>query len=117
MAREAKAGGARFAVTTVTMSEQVHPDPAVRDSVENRLGAQNLFYPEERIAEFGARHGFPVIRLAQTLQEVATRERVHLHSFKHTVIGHGHWNEHGCKAAAEVIARELCSTAGSAAPG
>lgn len=116
MAREAKAGGARFAVATVTMSEQVHPDPAVRGSVEKRLGVQNLFYPEERIAEFGARHGFPVIRMAQPLQEVATRGRVHLHGFKNSVMGHGHWNEHGHKAAAEVIARELCSTAGSAAP-
>ncbi|MBI5717894.1 MAG: SGNH/GDSL hydrolase family protein [Burkholderiales bacterium] len=109
MAREAKAGGARFAVTTVTMSEQVHPDPAVRATVEKRLGVPNLFYPEERIAEFGARHGFPVIRLAQPLQDVAARERVHLHGFKNTVMGHGHWNERGHQAAAEVIAREFCT--------
>jgi hypothetical protein len=108
MAREARAGGARFAVAVVTMSEQVLPDPAARAAIEKRLGVPDLLYAEQRIAEFGARQGFPVIRLAQPLQELATRERVHLHGFENTVMGHGHWNARGHRAAAEVMARELC---------
>ncbi len=115
MKGEAKRGGARLIVATVTMSEQVHPDAAVRSMVERRLGVSNLLYPEERVAEVGARHGFAVIGLAQPLQAIATREQVHLHGFKNTVLGHGHWNERGHRAAAEVIAGELC-TRGLTAP-
>lgn len=109
MSSEAAAHGARFAVATVTMSEQVHPDQTVSEQVRQRLGVPDLLYPDERIAEFGARHGFPVIRLARPLQEIARRERLHLHGFANTVMGHGHWNEHGHRAAAEVIAQEFCA--------
>lgn len=114
-AHEAEAGGARFAVAVVTMSEQVQPDPAVRAAIERQLGVPNLLYAEERVAEFGARRGYPVIRLAQPLQAVATRDRVYLHGFKNTVMGQGHWNEQGHRAAATVIARELCALASTPA--
>jgi hypothetical protein len=108
MKGEVTATGARFAVTTVTMSEQVHPDPKVRTAVERRLGVDNLLYPEQRIAEIGQKHGFPVIRLAEPLQTVATRDRVFLHGFKNTVMGFGHWNENGHSEAGRVLAKEVC---------
>jgi hypothetical protein len=90
MNREAKAAGARFAVTTVTLSDQVHPDPAVRAKTEKQLGMPNLFYAEQRIAQFGAHHGFAVIRLGAPLQALATREKAFLHGFPNTVMGLGH---------------------------
>ncbi|MCW5635516.1 MAG: SGNH/GDSL hydrolase family protein [Rubrivivax sp.] len=113
--REAASAGARFVLASVTMSEQVHPDAALRASVQQRLNVPNLLYPEDRLAEIGARHGFPVIRLVQPLREVAERERTPLHGFANTVLGHGHWNTQGHRAAAEVIARELCALGPAAA--
>jgi len=107
--RETQAGGARLVVTTVTMAEQVHPDPEVRANVQRRLGVPDLLYAERRIAAIGARHGFAVIGLAEPLRQLAESERIFLHGFRNTVPGYGHWNEAGHRAAAEMLARALCA--------
>lgn len=108
MNNEVKASGARFVVTTVTMSDQVHPDPALRAAVERRLGIVDLLYPDRKIVEMGQKHGFPVITLAEPLQLIATRDRVYLHGFKNTVMGQGHWNESGHRLAGSVLAQDIC---------
>ncbi len=107
---EVKAGGARFAVMTVTMPEQVHPDPAVRADLERRLGVADLLYPDRSIVDIGQRHGFPVIPLAEPLQAIASRDRAYLHGFKNTVMGEGHWNELGHRTAARVLSDQICGS-------
>ena len=116
MNEEARAGGARFVLATITMSEQVHPDPAVRRELEQRPEIKDLLYPDHRIAEIGRQHGFPVINLAERLREVASRDGVYLHGFKNTVMGQGHWNEAGHRLAGKLMSDDLCELLSAPAP-
>jgi hypothetical protein len=108
MRREAAAHGAAFGLLALTTGIQVHPDPAVRRDFMRRLGVTTLFYPDERLARFGAALGIPALALAPPLQELATRERVFLHGFANTAPGEGHWNARGHAAAAPLVAGWLC---------
>ena len=58
MRDEVKAKGAEFFVVTLSTGSQVHPDTAVRQSLEKRLGVSHLFYPDFRIRDLGQRGGF-----------------------------------------------------------
>ena len=91
------------------MGIQDNPDPNVRQEVMNRLGVRSLFYPDERVKALGEREGFPVLNLAPTLQEYATRNGVFLHGAGDTK-GRGHWNEVGHQQVGQLIAQELCKT-------
>jgi hypothetical protein len=107
MRDEVRAKGAKFLVVTGTMGIQVHPDSNFRQGYMNRIGVSNLFYPDQRIKDFGEHEGFEVLNLAPPLAEYATRNRAFLHGFGDDK-GRGHWNELGHQRAGELIAGELC---------
>ena len=109
MRDEVKEKGAEFLVVTASTGPQVHPDVAVRQSFEKRLGVTHLFYPDLRIRDLGERKDFAVLNLAPLFQTYAEQHRVFLHGFENSVLGTGHWNKEGHRLAGELIASKLCS--------
>ena len=104
----ARRHGARFLVFTVPYAIQVHPDRAVREALQAKLGVPDLFYPDRRIAEFARRAHIDAVTLAPLMQPAAERRHTYFHGFPATGMGRGHWNAEGHRAAAELIARHLC---------
>lgn len=102
---------ARFALTMITNSTQLYPDPAVRKRAQDALGTQDLFYIERRMEALGNRQGFPVIALGPELQKRADAGKTYFHGFENARMGWGHWNEKGHRAAAEILAPRLCDEA------
>ena len=109
MGREVLDRGAGFLVVVLTDGSQVHPDPAVRQTMMRRLGVPDLFYPGRRIEELGARERFPVLDLGPPFQAYVEQQRRPLHGFDPQASA-GHWNEEGHRLASELIARSLCAS-------
>jgi hypothetical protein len=107
---EVTARGARFVVVTLSNGIQVYPDPNVRQLFLKRVGASDLFYPDNRIKSLCDREKIPVITLAPHMRDYADQNKVFLHGFGANV-GNGHWNQLGHRVAAELIAKRLCETA------
>jgi lysophospholipase L1-like esterase len=107
MRDEVRAKGAKFLVVTGSMGIQVNPDSNIRQQFMNRLGVNDLFYPDQHIKALGEREGFKVFNLAPALSDYATRNKVFLHGSNETN-GRGHWNQTGHQLVGELIARELC---------
>ena len=103
MNNEVQAKGAAFLVVTVTRAIQVSSNAKLRSSYMQRLGVDNLFYPEERIAAIGKRDGFQVLNLAQPFQDYATKNNQPLH------FPAGHWNVQGNQLAGQMIADKICA--------
>ncbi len=108
MRAEAAAHRTAFGVVLLTTGMQVHPDARLRAEFQRKLGVADLFYPNRRLADFGAAAGIPVLDLGPPLQELAARDRVFLHGFANTAPGEGHWNARGHAAAAPLLAAWLC---------
>ncbi len=106
--REARAGGARFAVVTLSTPIQVNPDPAARRRFAARLGVPDLFYPERRLQALARAEGIPALLLAPELARQATRTGTYLHGFPNTPPGEGHWNAEGHRVAGNLLADWLC---------
>lgn len=107
MNAEVREHHARFYVVTLSNGIQVYPDASARNAFAQRLGVEDLFYPERRFRALGEREGFPVLNLAPELQRYADERKLFLHGFGRE-LGNGHWNEEGHKAAGEILARQLC---------
>jgi hypothetical protein len=107
MNAEVREHGARFYVATLSNGIQVYPDPQARRAFAERLGVEDLFYPERRFRALGEREGFPVLNLAPELQLYADEHKVFLHGFGRE-LGNGHWNEGGHRVAGETLAQNLC---------
>jgi len=101
--------GANFVLTTITNGKQVHPDTAVREKYRTKFGVEDLFYPERRIRSIGEKYEFPVITMAERLQQVATQEGIFLHGFNNTTMGKGHWNENAHRLAGEILVKDICA--------
>jgi hypothetical protein len=99
--------GARFFVVTFSNGIQVWPFQKARDAFLQRLGAQDIFYPDKRIHEFCVSKDIPVVTLAPAMQRYADENNVFLHGFGNS-IGNGHWNVLGNHLAGELTAAELC---------
>lgn len=108
-AREAQSHHAGFLAVTLSDAFQVYPDKARRAAYEKRLGVQDLFYPERRIAALGLREDFAVLNLAPTMQLYADEHHAYLHGFGNVGLGAGHWNELGHKLGGEMIAEDVCA--------
>jgi hypothetical protein len=108
MHRETVARGAEFLVVTDTSPSQVDPDPAVTQTLAQRVGVLDLLYPERRIASLGMKDDFAVLNLAQPFRAYAQQHHLYLHGFKNTKMGAGHWNEDGHRLAGELIAQKVC---------
>jgi hypothetical protein len=106
----AAARGIALAIVPVTAAVQVDPQPRVRDDVQKALGVGDLFYIEHRLARIGESNGARVIPLAYEMQRQAQDRGVYFHGFDNVGMGKGHWNENGHRAAAAIIARELCAS-------
>jgi lysophospholipase L1-like esterase len=107
MRDEVKGKGARFLVVTLSNGIQVHPDAQARRAFMERVGATDLFYPDERLRALGARAGVNVLNLAPALQSYAEQHKLFLHGFDKN-IGNGHWNTEGHARAGELIAQKIC---------
>jgi hypothetical protein len=107
MSDEVKARGAKFVVVTLSNGIQVYPDPQGRQAFLKRIGASDLFYPDNRIKSFCEREKIPVVPLAPALQAYADQNKVFLHGFG-TNVGNGHWNQLGHRVAADLITQKLC---------
>lgn len=109
--------GVRFRLVTLTNPPQVHPDPAVREKLQQALGVKDLFYPDRRMRDLANAHGIPMTMLAPALAERAAREHVYLHGFPGGEMGTGHWNETGNRWVGETIGQQWCrEIAGSSRP-
>ncbi len=102
-----EANQADFVAVIISNPPQVYPDRQVREKLK-QLGAENLFYPDQRIAEFGQTHGIEVITLAPIFQQKADQTGTYWHGFENTIMGTGHWNEKGHQLAGELIGDRLC---------
>ena len=111
MRDEVRVRGAKFFVVTLSNGVQVYPQPAAREAFLRRVGARNIFYPDERIKSLGERENFPVIVLAPELQQYAEQHQAFLHGFGRD-IGNGHWNATGHHVAGELLAQKLCAIVG-----
>ena len=109
MHREVAQHGAVFLTLTLDTSIQVWPDAAVRANFMQRIGVDDLFYPDRRIAALGERDGFDVLTLAEPLYQYAQAHHVFLHGFANSKIGFGHWNVEGHRVAGELIGDRLCA--------
>ena len=113
MRDEIAAQGAKFFVVVLTHPMQVNPDPSVRTEYMHKLGIQDLFYPDRRLENFCQQAGIPVLLLAPTFQEYATKHQVYFHGFRGKFgiggnIGNGHWNQNGHRLAGHMLAKWLC---------
>jgi hypothetical protein len=104
---ETRQRGVLFVVAVGTSASQIDPDPTVRQAYQDRLGVEDLFYPDRRIESLGTRCGFPVVSLARPMREHAEEHREYLHGFENTRPGTGHWNAQGHAVAGRVLAERL----------
>ncbi len=104
---ETKKLGARLLVVTLSNGDQVHPDAAERAKLTDRLGVDDLFYPDRRVAAFCDAHHIPVLMLAPKFLEYAEADHAYLHGFPNVNLGGGHWNELGHKVAGKMIAEKI----------
>jgi hypothetical protein len=102
--------GAAMLLVSVPYAVQVHPERAVREALQAKLGVDDLFYPDRRLAAFADRQGIAALTLAPAMLKLAEAKRVQLHGFKNAQPGFGHWNEQGHAAAAALIAQRLCTS-------
>jgi hypothetical protein len=107
MHNAAKAKQAKFLVVTLSNGIQVFPDAAARRAFLDKIGANDIFYPDTRIKNLGAREKFTVYNLAPELQAYAEQNTVFLHGFGENV-GNGHWNAEGHRVAGELLSQKLC---------
>ncbi len=104
---ETETNGARFLVVTLSNGIQVFPDAAPRRAFLEKIGAGDIFYPDKRIKNLGAREKFTVYNLAPELQLYAEQNKVFLHGFGAN-LGNGHWNAEGHRVAGELLSQKLC---------
>ena len=110
-------GKARFLLVTLSGGIQVHPDAKRSAEAAAKYGVADLFYADDRLHAFAVQRKIEVLSLARPLAEYAQRKKTFLHGFPGTtrrlgmnmnVLGSGHWNEEGHRAAGELIAGYLC---------
>ncbi|MCA9420737.1 MAG: SGNH/GDSL hydrolase family protein [Nitrospira sp.] len=106
MHKEVLEHGAKFFLVTTTSPDQI--DQEGRLLLQERLDAQKLDYPEQRLRKLGQIEGFPVLNLLYDFQQYAEQYHVHLHGFPNTKLGAGHWNEKGHDLAAKLISTRIC---------
>jgi lysophospholipase L1-like esterase len=107
MAGEVKDQGASFVVVTLTNPPQIVPNENFRREFLKRIGAADIFYPDNRIKAFCEQAGIPVINLAPDIQKYADQQNAFLHGIGAN-IGNGHWNALGHRVAGELLAKKLC---------
>jgi lysophospholipase L1-like esterase len=113
MGEECRARGTPLALVTLTRGIQVTPERDKKERFLRGLGAEDMYYPERRIAALGEREGIPVLNLAPSMAQEAEKRQVYFHAYR-TTPGVGHWNVEGHRAAGERIAAWLAEGAAAA---
>jgi hypothetical protein len=103
MQEECRKHNTPFALVTLTRGIQVTLVPGKKEEFLRELGAKDLYYPEHRLQEFGARRQIPVLNLAPMMARQAEARHVWFHADRDS-LGVGHWNAAGHEAAGELIA-------------
>ena len=111
LSREVAQHGAEFWLVTLSNSEQVDPDVSKRTAMANRLGVEDLFYPDRRLHDFATAQGIPVVSLAEPLAAYAAANGVYLNGGynEESPNGIGHWNEAANQLAASMVGERLCA--------
>lgn len=108
MGEECRARNTPLAIVTLTRGIQVMPERKKKEQFLRDLGADDLYYPERRLAALGEREAIPVLNLAPSMAEEAEKRQVYFHAYR-TTPGVGHWNVEGHRAAGERIAAWLAA--------
>jgi hypothetical protein len=111
MNKEVSEKGVDFLVVSLGTMLQVTPDMSVRKRLLENTGADNLFYPGDRIKSIGNREGFSVLDLAPPFQQFADKHQVYLHKYVNEngrITPFGHWTEQANQLGAQLISDELC---------
>ena len=107
MRDEAKSHQAEFWVVVSDDAFQVNPDPAVAETLRQRMGANNLMYGDNRYEAFLSTKQVKHIHLAPALLAYAQRTKAYLHGGPKIAPGEGHWNALGHRIVALTIAQDL----------
>lgn len=102
-----RAHGADLLVVATSSPIQVSPDTKEVSRIADSLGVPDLFYPDQRLLAFAARHDIPALALAPPMARLARERGAYFHGVGHT-LGGGHWNEVGHRIAADLVAARLC---------
>jgi len=102
--------GAALAVVTVPFAMEVHPDAARRARLQAKYGVADFTYSDRRVAAFARERGMLGIELAPQMKRQVEASGAQLYGLENNQPGFGHWNERGHRAAAEIIARQLCAS-------
>ncbi|HMF55575.1 MAG TPA: SGNH/GDSL hydrolase family protein [Pyrinomonadaceae bacterium] len=105
---EVERRGAKFLFVTISTDIQVYPKKAVRQALINRLGTNDLLYPNHRLQALADREGIAFLDLAEPMQAYADQNGVFLHGFGNDA-GNGHWNDAGHRLAGDLISQKLCA--------
>jgi hypothetical protein len=108
ISREAARQGAEMLVVGVPWAAQILPDLRAREAFATRLGVSELSQADRRLETIGRAHDIPVLTLGAGMGDVALASGTYLNGFE-PHLGIGHWNPAGHRAAADLIARSLCS--------
>ena len=70
----------------------------------------NIFYPEERVENFGKKNNIPVISISRIMTDLnwdLSKEITYFHGFDHN-LGAGHWNHNGHTLTSKIIGEKVC---------
>ena len=108
--RKVRDKGADFWLLSLTNPPQVYPDQDVRRRYAAAAGAEDLGYPDRRLAGLARAEGIPALSLVEPLRAYAESGQVRLHGSPASA--GGHWNRAGHRAAGEALADSLCAAYG-----
>ena len=106
---EVKETSSKLVITSLTTPPQMWPNLRER---QQKADDQMLdwFKPEKKLAKLLSSENITYIPLAKDMQDQANRIGLIAHGFsgQKPGPGYGHWNKHGHKSAANILARKLC---------
>ena len=82
------------------------PDYSLREN--NKIS--NIFYPEDRLENFGKDNNIPIISISRHMSNYNWSKKfgvTKFHGFGDN-LGTGHWNENGHKFAGEIVGQKIC---------